>query len=118
MFSGEITPDEVWDCIAHLPRTSATMAALANDPQAPKSAPKPPSWTEYGPEVQVMAEVRNLLASLLANVIALGGGKPPKIPPYPRPDDEQRKQAERERLAERWRKHKELVARVLPGKRG
>lgn len=117
MFSGEVTPDEVWDCIVHLPRTSATMSALADDPDAPKSAPKPPSWTEFSPEVQVTAEVRDLLASLLANVIALGGGEPPKIPPYARPGDDKRQAAERERMAERWRKHKELVARVLPSRK-
>lgn len=113
LFSGRVTADELWDLIVHLPRTSAVMSALADDPDVPAGAPRPPSWTEFGPDVQVMAEVRDLLASLLANVIALGGGKPPKIAPYPRPGDERRKAAEAQRLADRWRKHKELSARVL-----
>lgn len=119
MFSGDVSPDEVWDMITRLPRTSATMAALADDPDIEPGEPGEPSWTEFSPEVQVMAEAVDLLKSLLANVIALGGGKPPKLKPYPRPGDGKRKAAEKARLAERWRRHKELAARVLrPSKTG
>jgi len=108
-----MTPDECWDLITHLPRTSPLKAALAEDPEIPLGEAGDVPWTEFSPEVQALAEVRDLLASLLANVIALGGGKPPKIPPYPRPGDTRRKAADKARFAERWRRHKELAARLL-----
>lgn len=119
MFSGEVSPDEVWECVMALPRTSATRAALADDPEIPvgEGEPGDPPWTEFSPEVQAMAEAVDLLKSLLANVISLGGGKPPKFRPYPRPGDSRRREAEKARFADRWRKHKELAARVLRPRR-
>lgn len=113
MFSGEVTPDEVWDCIVHLPRTSATMSALADDPDVQPGDPRPPTMAEFSPEVQVMAEAVDLLKSLVSVVISLGGGKPPKFKPYPRPGDDRREAAEKARFAERWRNHKELAARLI-----
>jgi hypothetical protein len=112
LFSGRVTPDELWDLVAHLPRTSAVMSALADDPEIPAGAPRPPSMREFSPETEALADVADKLAALLVNVIALGGGKPPRLQPYPRPGDDRRKAAEQERHAERIRKHRELVARV------
>lgn len=113
-----MTPDECWDFITHLPRDSPLMAALADDPDMPEGEPREPSWTEFSPEVQAMAEAVDVLKALLANVIALGGGKPPKFKPYPRPGDGRRAAAAKARWAEKWAKHKALAARVLRPKKG
>jgi hypothetical protein len=108
-----MTADECWDLIVHLPRTSPLKAALADDPEITPGEPGDVPWTEFGPETQALAHIVDVLQSLLASVIAIGGGRPPKLKPYPRPGETRRKAAEQERLAERWRKHKELAARVL-----
>ena len=49
-----------------------------------------------------LADIADKLSALLANVIALGGGKPPKIPPYRRPG-EARRVAAKARLREQAR---------------
>jgi hypothetical protein len=113
VFTGSMTPDECWALIIHLPRTSPLKAALAEDPDIPLAEPGDPPWTEFSPEVQAIAEAVDVLKSLLANVISLGGGKPPKFRPYPRPDDARREAAEKARFAGRWAKHKALAARIL-----
>src|SRR5690606_26219585 len=64
------------------------------------------------PDVQVMAEVRDLLASLLAVTVKAHGGKPPKPTPYPRPETALQRVKRRVRFA----RHSELVRRVLPGR--
>lgn len=110
------------DFLEHLPSTSAYHAALAQDEelagelvesgdeQAVK--PRPPDLTEWGPDVQVLAEVRDLLASLLAVTVKANGGKPPKPTPYPRPETALQRVKQRVRFA----RHSELVRRVLPGR--
>ena len=112
-----MTADELWALIVHLPRESPLKAALADDPEILPGEPGDVPWTEFSPEVQVMAQAVDLLQSLLASVIAIGGGKPPKFKPYPRPGDAKRKAADQARFAERWRKHKELAARILRPRR-
>jgi hypothetical protein len=113
-----MTPDECWALIIHLPRTSPLMAALADDPDVPEGEPRDTSWTEFSPEVEALAHIADVLQSLLANVIALGGGKPPKFKPYRRPGEAKREAARKARFAEKWAKHKALAARVLRPKKG
>lgn len=108
-----MTADECWALIVHLPRDSPLKAALADDPGIPAAEPRDPAWTEFGPEVQALADISDKLSSLLAVVIRGLGGKPPKFKPYPRPGDAKRKQLEKQRFADRWAKHKALAARVL-----
>lgn len=106
MFSGEITPDEIWDYITHLPRTSATTSAIYADPEAvlgDEDAETP--LADFSPEVQAIAHACDLLAALLANVISLGGGKPPKLQPYPRPGEARRRALKaqlREQARQEW----------------
>jgi len=113
MFSGEITPDEIWDYILHLPRNSATWAAVYADPETvidEAGEPPEPRLTEYSPEVEALAGVYDLLASLLANVIALGGGKPPRIEPYRRPGEAKREAARARRHEQARQEWGELLA--------
>lgn len=115
-----MTPDECWDFIVHLPRTSPLKAALAADPDIPLAeGDGDVPWTEFSPEVQALADLVDTQRSVLAVLIKALGGKPPKFKPYPRPGDARRQAAEKARFAERWRKHKELAGRVLrPRKTG
>jgi hypothetical protein len=99
-----------------LPRDSPLKAALAADPDWPKAPPDEDAdvpWTEFSPVDEKLAYLIDLMQSLLASVIAIGGGKPPRFKPWRRPGDAARKAAGKARLAERWRKHKELAARIL-----
>lgn len=81
-----MSADACWDLLMHLPPDSALMSALAADPEfAGDAEPGPPQMTEFGPQVQALAGIYDLLAALLSTVAGLGGGTPPKIPPYPRP---------------------------------
>lgn len=113
LFRGEMTPDECWDLITHLPRTSATTAALYADPDTvfgDELAEVP--LTEFGPEVQVLAHVADVLQSLLVNVIALGGGKPPRLKPYPRPGEARRKRLKAELREQARAEWAELCAQM------
>lgn len=105
-----MTADECWGYLMHLPSDSPFMAALAADPgYASDAKPGPPSWTEFGPVVRALAANHDLLASLVSMVGGLGG-KPPTIPPYPRPvSAAQRKHREELRVKHEW-----LKARLLP----
>jgi hypothetical protein len=113
VWRGDVTPDECWDLLMQLPRDSPLMAALAADPDfiPDDAAPSPPPWTEFGPEVAALAEIRDLLASIRSAIAGLGGQKL-SFKPYPRPVNlhEQRRQAQR------WERHRALTARLIPGK--
>lgn len=110
VFTGGMTADECWGFLMHLPRDSPLMAALAADPDyASDAKPGPVPWTEFGPEVQALAAVHDLLGSLVSMVGSLGG-KPPQIAPYPRPVSP----AQRRRREEQRAKHEWLKARLLP----
>lgn len=110
---GEVSVDEAWDVLVHAPRDSPLTAAVADDPELarPGAEACPPRLTEFGPEVEALAGIYDLLASLLANVVSLGGGEPPKIPPYRRPVTA----SERAREAEARRRHEDLVRRLTGG---
>lgn len=116
---GTLTAEALLDYLRHLPRTSAYHQALAQDEELaeklandPDSKPGPPPLTEFGPDVQVLAELRDLVASLIAVTIKAHGGKPSKVKPYPRPDTA----IQRARRRARFRQHQSVVARVLPGR--
>jgi hypothetical protein len=115
-FRGEMTPDEAYELLMRLPRDSPLMAALAADPALVSDAePVAPSWTEFGPEVQALAQVHDLLGSLVAMVGAAFGAKPPpRVRPYPRPANPH----EQARRDARWARHKALTARLIPRKEG
>jgi hypothetical protein len=84
---GGMTPDACWDLICHLPRESALHSAMAADGQMVVAADGPavPSLAEFPPVVGALAGIYDLLAALLKVQVARGGGKAPKIAPYPRP---------------------------------
>jgi hypothetical protein len=117
-FRDRLTAHEVLDYLEHLPRTSAYHSAVADDEdlaeqlaeQGTGSAPRPPRLAEFSPEVQVMAEVRDLLATLIGVQVARAGKKPQKIKPYPRPENA----LDRVRRRRRYADHRILVGRVLP----
>jgi hypothetical protein len=116
-FRDQLSAPEILDYLEHLPRTSAYHSAIADDEELaeelagqPDTAPRAPRLAEFSPEVQVMAEVRDLLASLIGVQIARAGKTPKKIKPYPRPEGA----LERARRRHRYSAHRDLVARVLP----
>ena len=118
-FRDRLSAAEILDFLEHLPSTSAYHAALAEDEDlakelldTPEQKPKAPRLTEFGPEVQVMAEVRDLLAAVLTVLIKANGGKPQRPKPYPRPVTALQRMRERMRYS----RHRDLVRRVLPGR--
>lgn len=100
LFSGELTPDECWDFITHLPRDSATQAAIYADPEfaVDDDGPGPePTLAEFSPEVEAIAAVHDVLAAILANLSSLTSKRPVKLNPYRRPGEARRAQAKARR---------------------
>ena len=113
LFTGTMLPDECWDLLMALPRDSALMSALADDPElAGVAAERPPSLAEFSHETEALAGIHDLLGSLLAVVVSLGGGRAPQVRPYPRPVTA----AAKARKAAARQAHQDLVRRVLPHK--
>jgi hypothetical protein len=117
-FRDRLSAQEILDYLEHLPRTSAYHTAIAEDEDLaeqlagmPDQKPGPPRLAEFSPEVQVLAEVRDLVATLINVQIARAGKKPSKVKPYPRPVSA----VEQIRRRERYRKHTSLVAQLIPG---
>lgn len=106
MFSGDVSPDEVWECIMTLPRNSATWSAVFEDPEAPFSDEAAEMrLAEYSPEVEHLADLYDLTASLLAHVSAFTSKKPVKVKPHRRPGEEKQRQlkaARREQARQEW----------------
>jgi hypothetical protein len=116
-FRDELDARTFLDYVEHLPRTSAYHAAVADDDELaemladqPEAASSPPRLSEFGPDVQVLAEIRDLLASLIGVQIARAGKKPKKIKPYPRPVSA----IERVRKRRQYATHRSLVERLKP----
>jgi hypothetical protein len=116
-FRDRLTAWEVLDYLEHLPRASAYHSAVAEDEELAEelagqadTAPRPPRLAEFGPDIQVLAEIRDLLASLIGVQIARAGKTPKKVKPYPRPESAM----DRVRRRQRYSAHRDLVARVLP----
>lgn len=99
-----------------LPSHSHYVAALADDDELamasdePRS--RPPRLTEFSPEVAALAAAFDRLGELIGTLVAVNGGTPPKLEPYPRPVTA----AERVRRRKRMEAHYDLVRRVLPHK--
>lgn len=99
-----------------LPASSAYVEARANDPELAEilasepedNRPSYPALSEFGPDVAMLANISDLLGSVVANLEALRGAKPHKPRTTPRPlTGIQRARAARER-----RKHDDLVSEV------
>lgn len=119
-FRGRVSAQEILDYLEHLPRTSAYHTAVAEDEDLaerlaaePPPPHRPPPLREFGPEVQVLAELRDLVVNLIAVTVKAHGGKPTKVKPYPRPEPA----VQRERRRRQLQQHRALVARVLPDRR-
>ena len=107
----------------HLPRDSATVAAIADDPDlsGEPGEVRPPRLTEFGPVVEALAGIYDLQASLLASVVSALGGRAPRIDPYPRPVTAAARaaaQAERVREEQQERLQRRALAQLLPHKYG
>jgi hypothetical protein len=116
LFSGELAPDEAWDLIVHLPRDSATWAAVYADPETvigddggPAAEPR---LTEFSPEAERLADVSDRLASLIAIVSGALSKQQVKIPPSPRPGDARRARAKAMRREQARREWAELCAQM------
>jgi hypothetical protein len=91
LFSGEMTADECWDLVVHLPRNSATWSAVFAEPDFELSDEvREMPLSEYSPEVEAIFDVCDLLAALLAQVRALASGKPQTAEPHRRPGEAKR----------------------------
>lgn len=118
-FRDALSAQAVLDYVEHLPRTSAYHSAIADDDDLaaqlidedmPSSSS--PRLSEFSPEVQALAEIRDLLASLIGVQIARAGKKPKKIKPYPRPVSA----IERARKHRQYATHRSVVDRLLPSR--
>jgi hypothetical protein len=116
-FRDRLSAQEILDYLEHLPRTSAYHTAIAEDEvlaeqmaDVPDEKPGPPRLAEFSPEVQVLAEVRDLLATLINVQVARAGKKPSKMKPYPRPVSA----VEQIRRRQRYQRHRSLVSQLLP----
>lgn len=103
--------------VEQLPRHSRFAQALADDDELAARVVDRPDQptvptvrvTEWTPEREELAVVSDRIGELIAVTIATRGGRPPKIPPRPRPRTAlQRAAARRRRIA-----HEQLAARVL-----
>lgn len=83
-------------------------AAAGHQPKA-----RPPSLTEWSPEVRVLAAMHDRIGFLIGAVMGSAGAKPPKMEPYPRPVLAGQIVASRRR----WAKHYALVDRIHPRNR-
>ena len=106
MFRGEISADEVWDCIAHLPRNCATWSAVFADPDTPLSdAVREMPLSEYSPEVEALHDVYDMLAALTAQVRAFATREAQQVKPHRRPGEAKRaalKAARHEEARQEW----------------
>jgi len=113
----------LWTILMQLPAASNTKAALANDDDFARmvlggrdlddlnsSAKASVSLAEYTPEVAALYSVIDRLGDVCAGLVGLGGKKPNKVRPVPRP----KSAFERIAIENRRNAHKSLAARVLP----
>lgn len=64
--------------------------------------------SEWSPERELLAVVVDRLGDVLRALVAVNGGKPPRVPPYPRPTTAWQRARNREAM----RSHEALVARL------
>jgi hypothetical protein len=114
-FRGRLSAQAILDYLEHLPRTSAYHTAIADDEELaaelvklPEQKPSPPRLAEFSPELQALAEIRDLIATLINVQVARAGKKPSKVKPYPRPVSA----IERIRRRQKYLTHRSLVDRL------
>jgi hypothetical protein len=116
LFSGEVAPDEAWELITHLPRDSATWAAVYADPETviddDDGTPGEPRLTEFSPEVERLADISDRLASLIAIVSGALSKRQVKLDPSPRPGNARRAQAKARRREQARREWAELCRQL------
>ena len=71
--------------IGHLPRESATVAAMRADPRAHRAGPKPPAWLEH----YHVSDLDVLMS--LWDLTAKANTSKGKAPTYPRPGEKRRR---------------------------
>ncbi len=108
--------------IDQLPRTSRYAEAMAQDDRLAEQlirsrAQEPPGKTrrrmsDWSVQVELLTAILNRLGELTQAVAVLGGAKPKKVSSAPVPLTA----FDRARERERARKHRSVVARVLPNK--
>lgn len=111
----------LWVLILGLPRNSLTKEALSLDEEfavrlldhEETTGQAAVRMSEFSPEVEASYAVVDRLADVIAGLIQLGGGTPPRIPAMPRP----KTALDRLREERRVEKHRELVRRFRAGQR-
>jgi hypothetical protein len=101
-----------------LPLSSAYREAWIDDPEVAEaiaSQPEPPSTgrprlplSEYDTHASLLADVLDRLGDVVSVLMQQNGGKPPKVPPAPRPETG----VERARRRLEDKRHADLVAEV------
>jgi hypothetical protein len=76
----------------------------------PESKPPARRWSEFTPDVELLSGVVDRIAEVVNAIAAANGAKPRKVKPMPRPVTA----FERVRERKAKKKHRSVVARVLP----
>lgn len=100
--------------IDHLPRNSAYVEAVSLDEELAAEAakgPRPkaggPRMRDWSPELELLTAIADRLGDVVQAVIAVQGGKPPRIRPLPRP------QTATDKLNDPREKHRRILSKVL-----
>lgn len=105
--------------VESLPRNSLTGEAMSQDDelvemvasgQAAEPTSKAIRMAEFSPEVEALYGAIDRLGDVVSGLVGLGGKKPPRIAPVPRPETAWTRFAHHQDLAA----HRALVSRVLP----
>lgn len=124
-FRGTLTAQTILDTLDHLPRTSAYHTAVSGDEdlaqqiaESDQKTPKrePPPLSAYSPEVEAIADLRDICLQMLRVLVKVNGGKPSPFKPYPRPETAVDKALRTAREQSRFKRHRALVKRLLPGR--
>lgn len=119
---GELWRERRWrfllNLIARLPRTSQTREAMVASeefieqvmPDDDKdSKDKGPRFSEFSAEVEALFVVADRLGDVCSGLVGLGGKKPKRVNPLPRPQTAY----DRVKVRRRREQHNALVARVI-----
>lgn len=71
---------------------------------------QPPPVSEFTPEVELLAAIVDRLGGVIAAVIGVNGGKPPKTRPWPRPVTAMDRAKSRVAFSD----YRDIVSKVLP----
>ncbi len=100
--------------IDNLPRNSAYMEALSLDEELAAQAAKLPApkgppvrMRDWSPELEMLTILIDRLGEVIKAVVAVQGGKPPKIQPMPRP------KTAADDLKDPRRQHQRILSKVM-----